>query len=95
MVYAFCGGFSYSRLPFIPFTLRQDAVCFTQSHVQMFNFYGGVPQRIVLDNLKAGVLSADLYDPSEYGHKRYGTTGVFPWEAYQKIERAALQPLPA
>ena len=29
----------------------------------MFEYFGGVPKRIVLDNLKAGVIKPDLYDP--------------------------------
>ena len=29
----------------------------------MFNFYGGTPQIIIPDNLKAGVISPDLYNP--------------------------------
>lgn len=29
----------------------------------MFNFFGGVPQSIVIDNLKSGVIKPDLYDP--------------------------------
>jgi hypothetical protein len=38
-------------------------VSFTSSHVRMLEAFGGVPGRIVLDNLKAGVLRPDLYDP--------------------------------
>jgi len=30
----------------------------------MFTFYGGAAHRISLDNLKAGVLNADIYDPT-------------------------------
>jgi len=30
----------------------------------MFSFYGGVTERIDLDNLKAGILHADIYDPT-------------------------------
>ena len=33
------------------------------SHVKAFNYFGGVPKRIILDNLKAGVIKPDLYDP--------------------------------
>ncbi|MHB8931080.1 MAG: Mu transposase domain-containing protein [Melioribacteraceae bacterium] len=29
----------------------------------MFNFFGGTPEVIVLDNLKSGVIKPDLYDP--------------------------------
>lgn len=64
VVSAYCGKLSASRLPYIEFVLSQDEVSFAQSTVRMFSFYGGVTERIVLDNLKAGVLSADIYDPT-------------------------------
>jgi len=32
--------------------------------VRAFDFFGGVPGTIVLDNLKAGVVKADIYDPT-------------------------------
>jgi hypothetical protein len=32
-------------------------------HALAFEFFGGVPKRIVPDNLKTGVIKADLYDP--------------------------------
>jgi transposase len=63
VVNAYCGTLSASRLPYIQFCLHQDTVSFTQSTAAMFSFYGGVPKRINLDNLKSGVLSADIYDP--------------------------------
>jgi len=33
-------------------------------HIRAFEFFGGVPASVVLDNLKAGVLKADIYDPT-------------------------------
>ncbi|NIA29906.1 MAG: DDE-type integrase/transposase/recombinase, partial [Actinobacteria bacterium] len=33
------------------------------SHIRMFDFFGGVPARILIDNLKSGVIKPDLYDP--------------------------------
>jgi transposase len=63
-VQAFCGILSCSRLPFIRFGLSQDEVSFAQSVASMFAFYGGAAERIGLDNLKAGILRADIYDPT-------------------------------
>lgn len=62
-VYAFIGVLSCSRLPFIQFVHRQTKASFIASIVAMFQFWGGVTKRLNLDNLKAGVLKADLYDP--------------------------------
>jgi transposase len=63
-IQAFCGILSCSRLPYIRFGLSQDEVAFAQSVAGMFSFYGGATERIGLDNLKAGILSADIYDPT-------------------------------
>ena len=32
-------------------------------HVAAFVFFGGAPKQIRLDNLKAGVIRPDIYDP--------------------------------
>jgi len=63
-VYAFSGVLSASRLPYIQFGTRQDHVAFAVSVASMFSFWGGVTQRINLDNLLSGVLKADVYDPT-------------------------------
>ena len=62
-VYAFIGTLAYSRHKFVEFVYKQDQQSFTQSHVRMFNFFGGIPKVIYLDNLKTGVIKPDLYDP--------------------------------
>jgi transposase len=63
-VYAFSGILCASRLPFIQFCTSQNQISFAVLIVKMFSFWGGVTARINLDNLKAGVLSADIYDPT-------------------------------
>lgn len=62
-VYAFCSVLAMSRLPYIEFVRAQTEVSFVESNVRMFEFYGGVTQTQVLDNLKAGVIKPSLYDP--------------------------------
>lgn len=62
-VYAFIAIASYSRLKFVHFVHKQDQRSFVASSIRMFEFYQGVPQRLVIDNLKAGVIKPDLYDP--------------------------------
>lgn len=61
--YAFVGKLSNSRYPFIEFCHTQDNRQFVESNVRMMEFFEGATQRIVFDNLKAGVLKPDLYDP--------------------------------
>jgi hypothetical protein len=62
-VYAFIATLSHSRHKYVEFVYRQDQVSFVVSHVQMFDYFGGVPVRIVLDNLKSGVIKPHLYEP--------------------------------
>lgn len=62
-VYAFVGTLSFSRLKFVEFVYKQDQKSFVGSHIKMFAFFGGTAKRLVIDNLKAGVIKADLYDP--------------------------------
>jgi transposase len=62
-VYAYCGKLAFCRLPYVQFCCAQDEVSFAQTTASMFEFYGAVPKRLNLDNLKAGVLKAAYYDP--------------------------------
>ena len=60
----FIGTLSCSRHKYAELVFCQDQKSFTSSHVRMFEYFGGVPERVVLDNLKTGVITPDLYDPT-------------------------------
>ena len=62
-LYVFVMTLSHSRYRYVEFTFSQDQVSWAQLHINAFNFFGGVPARIILDNLKAGVIKPDIYDP--------------------------------
>jgi transposase len=47
---------SYSRLMYLEFTLSQRLEDFMRCHVNAFKFFGGVPAKILYDNLKSVVL---------------------------------------
>lgn len=53
----------YSRLLFLRPVLSMDETSWVEAHVAAVEFFGGCPARIVPDNLKTGVIKADLYDP--------------------------------
>lgn len=59
----FIGTLAHSRHKYVELVFTQDQTSFVSSHTRMFEYFGGVPRRIVLDNLKAGVIKPDLYDP--------------------------------
>jgi hypothetical protein len=62
-IYAFLMTLSHGRHQFLCPVLGEDGVAWLDGHVAAFAFSGGVPKRIVPDNLSAGVLRADRYDP--------------------------------
>jgi hypothetical protein len=62
-VWAFVMVLPASRHLFVRPVLVMDQRAWTEAHVAAFDFFGGVPARLVPDNLKTGVDKPDLYDP--------------------------------
>lgn len=48
---------------FVRLVVRLNGLTWQECHIEAFAFLGAVPRRIVLDNLKDGVIKPDLYDP--------------------------------
>lgn len=63
VVWAFCGILANSRLPFIQYVYTQKQESFCESIIDTFEFYEGVTEIVSIDNLKAGVIKPDLWDP--------------------------------
>lgn len=61
--YAFVMVLGYSRRPFVCFTESMKMSVLQACHVAAFNYFGGVPQEILYDNMK----TAFIYNPAE-GH---------------------------
>jgi transposase len=62
--YAFVMVLANSRHRYVEFSFSQDVKSWVQSHINAFKFFGGVPKTILLDNLKAGIIKANIYDPT-------------------------------
>jgi len=62
--WAFIMSLSYSRHRFVRFVFRQDIPTWIDCHIRALEFFGGVPASVVLDNIKAGVVKPDIYDPT-------------------------------
>lgn len=62
--YAFIMTMSFSRYRYVEYTFRQTVKSWITSHINAFKFFGGVPKTVLLDNLKSGVIKADIYDPT-------------------------------
>ena len=54
---------SHSRHQYVELVFDQKVETWLRLHRNAFEFFGGVPKRIVLDNLKAGIVKTSLYDP--------------------------------
>lgn len=70
---------SHSRRGYSEAVFTQSTDDFIQCLENAFEHFGGVPRTIVIDNLKAGVLKADWFDPElnpklEEFCRHYGTT---------------------
>lgn len=61
--WAFVMTLSWSRHQYVEFVFDQKIESWLHCHRNAFNYFGGVPQRLVIDNLKAGVIKADWDNP--------------------------------
>jgi transposase len=56
-LYAFVAVMSWSRALFVRFTTNMRMLTWLDCHRQAFEFFGGVPSEVLIDNLKTGVIS--------------------------------------
>jgi transposase len=108
-VQIFVATLGHSSYTFAEATMSQSAPDWLASHVRGFAFFGGLPQAIVPDNLKSGVLRAHRYEPdinpayqdlaSHYGVAILPARAATPRDkasvesAVQVVERWILAPL--
>lgn len=81
-----------SNYTYVEPVLREDLPTWIGCHVRAFDFFGGVPQAVVPDNLKAGVTRPCFYDPEinpTYADlaDHYGVT-VLPARPYKPKDKA-------
>jgi len=62
-LWAFAMILSFSRHMFVRVVTKMDQREWLTCHILAFEYFGGAPLRIIPDNLKTGILKADLYDP--------------------------------
>jgi transposase len=98
-VWGFVMTLCCSRHLFLRPVLTMNQAAWTRCHVEAFAFFGGVPARLVPDNLKTGVDRPDLYDPKinrSYAElaAHYGTL-VDPARAAKPKDKARVErPMP-
>lgn len=59
----FSGRLAFSRNAWRERVYRMDVYTFIQCHIHAFEFFGGVPQMVVPDNLKQAILKASFTEP--------------------------------
>lgn len=62
-VWLFSMRLNYSRYCYRELVFNQQASTFFLCHVHAFEYFGGVPHKIVCDNLKSAVIQASLQEP--------------------------------
>lgn len=86
---------SHSRKSYVEAVLRQDSESFLRSLENALRHFGGVPERLVPDNLKAAVVKADWYEPELNPKLRdfaahYGTV-ILPARPYQPTDKGKVE----
>ena len=62
-VWIFSMVLSHSRYAYYEIVTDQNVLTFIRCHIHAFEFFGGVPEWVLLDNLKAGVIHPSFYEP--------------------------------
>ena len=80
-VWVFSFILSHSRLGYHELVLNQKVSTFIACHIHAFEFIGGVPASVKIDNLKAGVITPNFYEPviqEQYARflKHYGSSPI-------------------
>ena len=93
--YVFNMRLSYSRLDYYEVVFDQTCQTWVQCHINAFNYFGGSPKVIKLDNLKAGVVDSNFYEPvyqKEYKQlaDHYGIL-LSPCRVYQPQEKGKVE----
>ena len=91
----FVGCLGASQLIFIEATKTQQLPEWIDSHIHMFEYFGGVPEILVPDNLKSGVTKAHRYDPDinfNYQHfSEYYSVAIVPARAAEPKDKAKVE----
>ena len=86
---------SYSRKAYSEVVWQQTTDNFIAAIENAFHYFGGVPRRLVIDNLKAAVKRADWYDPEVHPKlqsfaQHYGTAFV-PTKPYTPEHKGKIE----
>ncbi len=63
---AFVATLGFSRMSFVEFTTSEQFEILRACHEHAFEYFGGVPQEVLYDNMRTVVLQRDAYGPGQH-----------------------------
>jgi len=66
-IYAFVMVLGFTRMAFVYFTDNMKQTTWQNCHIKAFEYFGGVPQTLLYDNLKSVVIQRDKYGKNQHG----------------------------
>lgn len=91
----FVGCLGASQYTYVEASNSQRLQDWLEAHVNMFAYFGGVPQNGIPDNLKAAVTKAHRYDPDinlTYPHfAEYYGVAILPARSYKPRDKAKVE----
>lgn len=91
----FVGCLGASQFIFVEATATQQVPDWVQSHVHMWEFFGGVSQIVVPDNLKTGITKSHRYDPDiNVNYQKLGEHygfAIVPARVYEPKDKAKVE----
>lgn len=63
--YFFVGQLGFSNLIYTEAVANRNQLSWTNSHVNMFEYFNGVPLQLIPDNCKTAITKSSLYDPDK------------------------------
>lgn len=65
-LYAFVATLGYSRAAYVEFVADMQLATLLACHAHCFDWFGGVPRRVLYDNMKTVVVERDAYGPQQH-----------------------------
>lgn len=65
-LYAFCATMGYSRASYVEFVSDMKVTTLIACHERAFAAFGGVPRKVLYDNMKTVVLERDVYGEGQH-----------------------------
>ena len=67
---AFIGVLGHSRKSYTEFTQSEDELTLLRCHQNAFEYFGGVPKKVLYDNMKTVVIERDKYGKGNHGFQK-------------------------